>query len=299
MCVLLACFPPLEKHKAMNCLNTDNGVHFWAVFCLRGSHGVVATKHCTQERWYYCLFIKLQKLSNTAHDSKGAFWQCKVNRQALLLQYGEQKCCCPNKCCIVASVAWLGRPDCHASIFSGWPDQPVVPGEAEGLCPLSGVWLWELEDWYLPGHPSCDQTLRSQPGLWQCGVCLSTFHSIKHLTHWQQRLQQHLTLIHSLGFTATWGLPWIQVLAALFSLWSFSILASIQMDLKHFFSATGRGVACIYPTRNSGWAQPVLLRTLQKEMRRTEGEQTENVTWEYNQQRRSSAWPALTRLILG
>lgn len=97
---------------------------------------------------------------------------------------------------------WLRRPDCHASISSGWPDQPAVSGEAEGLCPLSGVWLWELENWYLPWHPSCDQTLRSQPGLWQRGVFLSTFYSFKHLTHWQQGLQQHLRPIHSYGFTA-------------------------------------------------------------------------------------------------
>lgn len=38
------------------------------------------------------------------------------------------------------------------------------------------------------------------------------------------------------------------------------------------YSSTGRGSAGIHPTWNSGWAQPVLLRTLQKEMWRTEGD---------------------------
>lgn len=83
---------------------------------------------------------------------------------------------------IFTSETHLWRPDCHASESSGWPHQPAVPGEAQGLCPLSRVWLWELEDWYLLGHPSCNQTLRSQPGLRQCGMFLYiTFMSKFHI----------------------------------------------------------------------------------------------------------------------
>lgn len=50
--------------------------------------------------------------------------------------------------------------------FSGWPDQPALPGQTEGLCALFGVWLWELEDWHILGHPSGHQALRGQPGFW-------------------------------------------------------------------------------------------------------------------------------------
>lgn len=60
----------------------------------------------------------------------------------------------------------------------------------------------------------------------------------------------------------------------------------------YIFSATGGGFAGIYPTRNSGWAQPVLLWALQKEMWRPEGEQTENVTWESHSENKGLYfWP--------
>lgn len=78
-------------------------------------------------------------------------------------------------------------PDCHALVSSGWPDQPTVPREAKRLRSLSGVRLRELENRYLLGHPTCDSTLWSQPGLQQCGVCLSEdyFTSLKPLYHFQ------------------------------------------------------------------------------------------------------------------
>lgn len=76
----------------------------------------------------------------------------------------------------------MTRSDSFASLSSGWPDQPAIPGEAEGLRPLSGVWLWKLEDWYLPGHPSCNKTIWSQPSLWQCGVFSSIFNFLRHFT---------------------------------------------------------------------------------------------------------------------
>lgn len=46
-----------------------------------------------------------------------------------------------------------------------------------------------------------------------------------------------------------------------------------------FFSITGRGFAGICPTRNSGWTQPVLLRALPKEMRRSKSKRMANVPW--------------------
>lgn len=51
------------------------------------------------------------------------------------------------------------------------------------------------------------------------------------------------------------------------------------MDL-YDFAATGGGFAGIHPARNSGWAQPIFLWALQKEMWCPQGEHAEGVTHE-------------------
>lgn len=58
----------------------------------------------------------------------------------------------------------------------------------------------------------------------------------------------------------------------------------------NFISSLGRGFASIYPARNSGWTQPVLLWTLQKEMWRPEGKQTENSVWELWSMKKDPPW---------
>lgn len=97
--------------------------------------------------------------------------QCRVrNMPFLTLHCKKQLPLNQLLCCVLYC-----KPDCHALVSSGWPDQPTVPREAKRLRPLSGVWLRELENWYLFGYPSRDPTLWSQPGLRQCGVCLSKY----------------------------------------------------------------------------------------------------------------------------
>lgn len=100
------------------------------------------------------------------------------------------------------SETLLGKLDCGALVSSGWPDQPAVPGQVKRLRALSGVWLRELEDRYLPGHPSGYQTLRSQPGLRQCGVCLFTCCFFTTLYYWQLL---SFKLLYSIFFFQLWA----------------------------------------------------------------------------------------------
>lgn len=154
-------------------------LHTWLALTSTKAQISQTCKHCISAKvvvWQPCLLKPCMmgyKVENGALLSIDAFQIYNLNQQAFVLQCRVRNGYFWNKSCIVATVTFLGKPDCHALLSSGWPDQPTIPGEAKRLCALSGVRLWELEDWYLPGHPSCDQTLWSQPGLWQCGVWFS------------------------------------------------------------------------------------------------------------------------------
>lgn len=144
---------------------------------------------------------------------------------------------------------------------------------------MSGVWSVVTKAWGLiPTWTSLLWSDRLEAARLMAVWWVSRFHSFKIFSVLAARTPTALNALYYGRTTCYLKAAVSAALTAHVHAVSVVLVFPVHEPIECNLSDAGRSFAGIHPTRNPGWAQPVFLWTLQKEMWCSKGERTENVT---------------------